>query len=83
MQNLIICFGLGIMVAAIIVGIIVFMICRKKEKRVQYYIHSFKDCFREKQDIRLKLDCIILISLFYKIMIVRWNILLVCLMMTE
>ena len=53
MQNLIICFGLGIMVAAIIVGIIVFMICRKKEKRVQYYIHSFKDCFREKQDIRL------------------------------
>ena len=41
------------MVAAIIVGIIVFMICRKKEKRVQYYIHSFKDCFREKQDIRL------------------------------
>ena len=31
MQNLIICFGLGIIVAAIIVGIIVFMICRKKE----------------------------------------------------
>lgn len=59
MRDLIIYFGIGIMVAAIIVGAIVFIVCSKKEKKVQFYIQSFKDCFREKQDIRLTMLALI------------------------
>lgn len=53
MQDLIIYFGIGIVSAGAVVGLVAFCLHRKKKKKITFYIESFKECFRKNRDIRL------------------------------
>lgn len=59
MQDLIICLGVGIISAVITVGLIAFCSHRKKEKRVAFYLESFKEYFHENRDIRLTMQAML------------------------